>query len=289
MTLKLKITSLTLLFSAFIFAQDLENSLLWEISNPENNQTSYLYGTMHLGCNVELSDEIKNVFQEVDLLLLEIDITNPNMASEIKNQMFMKDGKTLLDLISEEEYYILSNYVNPRLAPQGINLEVMKNVKPVLLSTMLMQNLIECESKGSFDMELARLAQEIGIEIQGLETIERQMKVFEQIPEEQQIEMLLKSAREDGVSDKEQLNAMMDAYRSNDLNTLQMLAKEDQGMFIEFEDELITKRNMSWIPLLKKYITGYQVMIGVGALHLVGEQGVINLLREEGFEVKPVR
>lgn len=289
MNLKLKISSIALLFTAFFFGQEVENALLWEITNKENKQTSFLFGTMHVGCNVELNDEIRVAFEQADILLLEIDLTNPEMAVEMRKHMFMRDGKTLLDLISEDEYQLLSNYINPRLAPQGINLEVMKNVKPILLSTMLMQSLMDCDNPGSFDMQLARLAQEMSIEVMGLETIEQQMDVFNKIPEKKQAQMLLESAKDEGKKDQLQLQSMMDAYQAQNLNALQQLAKEDTSGFIEFEEEILINRNKNWIPLIQKYMTEHSVVIGVGALHLVGEQGLLNLLKNEGFEVSPVR
>lgn len=289
MSLKLKMFSLFCLLSTFVFAQDLENSLLWEVINKDNNQTSYLYATMNIGCNSKLNEEIEGFFEQIDLLLLETAPTSQNHARDKKSQMFMNNKKTLLDLMSEEEYYLLANYVNPRLASQGVNLELVNNVQPAIIATMLTENLVECTSSISHELQLTTIAQGMDVEVLGIESFKEQMKLFSEVPEAKIVKALLDAAEDDGAKNRHILTEMMEAYQIKDLNRLKLLANENQEAFFEFNDQLIIQKNEKWVPQFIKYLTEYRVMIAVNALQFAGEKGIINLLREEGFEVNPVK
>jgi uncharacterized protein YbaP (TraB family) len=80
---------------------------------------------------------------------------------------------------------------------------------------------------------------------------------------------------------------MLEAYLKQDLTALQTLAKESDD-FAGIEEELLTKRNAAWIPLVKEQAAKSPTFFAVGALHLVGEKGLISQLRTAGFKVEPV-
>ncbi|MFO7702070.1 MAG: TraB/GumN family protein [Psychroflexus maritimus] len=285
MNIKFKITSLFILLGSILFAQNLENSLLWKIEDPQQEKTSYLFGTMHAGCELELGNQLKETLMNSELLLLEINLNDPGVNQEMASQMFMGKGRNLGDLMSKEDYDLVLNFLHPRLAKQGLDLEFIKKIKPIYLSVMLIPSLFDCDQVTAYDLLLAKFAQQIGIDQAGLETVEDQLRVFESIPLKKQAQMLVGSARDDGKSDQKQMLAMAHAYQERDLNRLSEIANEDKGLFIEYEDEILIKRNKNWIPIIKKQMTEYNTFIGVGAMHLVGEQGLINLLRKEGYEV----
>ena len=80
---------------------------------------------------------------------------------------------------------------------------------------------------------------------------------------------------------------MLDAYLKQDLDALQAMAKESED-FAGMEEELLTKRNAAWIPLVKEQAAKASTFFAVGALHLVGEKGLITELRNAGFTVQAV-
>lgn len=288
MNIKFKITSLFILLGSILFAQNLENSLLWKIEDPQQEKTSYLFGTMHAGCELELGNQLKETLMNSELLLLEINLIDPGVNQEMASQMFMGKDRNLGNLMSKEDYDLVLNFLHPRLAKQGLDLEFIKKIKPIYLSVMLIPSLFDCDQVTAYDLLLAKFAQQIGIDQAGLETVEDQLRVFESIPLKKQAQMLVISARDDGKSDQKQMLAMAHAYQERDLNRLSEIANEDKGLFIEYEDEILIKRNKNWIPIIKKQMTEYSTFIGVGAMHLVGEQGLINLLRKEGYEVTAI-
>ncbi len=288
MNLNIKFTVILLAISNLLLAQEIENALLWKVEN-DNQKVSYIYGTMHAGCDIELDSELQRAAEMAEFIILEIDLNDPNLAIEMMKHMYMKDEQKLMDFITEEEFKTLSEYINPRIANRGMSLDMLQNMKPILLSSMLIPSMLECEVMDAYDEKLASIAQKKGINVIGLESVEEQMQVFDRIPIEKQVSTLLESAKDQGEKDLKQLQDMINAYQNNDLKTLENIANEDHGIFIEYENDLLIKRNLNWMPALKKYLSQHQVLIGVGALHLVGEKGLINLLREEGFTVTPIK
>jgi uncharacterized protein YbaP (TraB family) len=127
--------------------------------------------------------------------------------------------------------------------------------------------------------------------IRGLETMSYQAGVLDSIPYKLQAEQLVSYI--DGVNkgdDKEdqQLKEMFDAYKKQDLQKLEaMMVETDAGM-AGFTDIMLYHRNQNWVRKLKTLLTDKALLIAVGAGHLPGEKGVINLLRKEGYKVTPV-
>ena len=76
-------------------------------------------------------------------------------------------------------------------------------------------------------------------------------------------------------------------YNAEDLEGLQKITAA-QGLEADFQENLVDQRNRNWIPLIEKITAEAPTFIGVGALHLPGEQGVINLLRKQGYTVEAV-
>ena len=105
---------LSLLICAFlsitaINEQQLENSTLWKISGNGLEKPSYLFGTIHITCDASLDDDIKKALDETTQLVLELDMDDPTMQSKMMGGMYMKDGKTLKDYVSEEEFIAIDS------------------------------------------------------------------------------------------------------------------------------------------------------------------------------------
>ncbi|RYG41774.1 MAG: hypothetical protein EOO01_24415, partial [Chitinophagaceae bacterium] len=87
-------------------AQALEKSLLWKISGNGLPKPSYIYGTVHAACEVSLEPGTNNAIGQTDRLYLELDMDDPNMQSTLMAGMNMKDGKTMQQLVSPEDFTI---------------------------------------------------------------------------------------------------------------------------------------------------------------------------------------
>ncbi len=264
------------------------NSLLWEISGKDLKTPSYLYGTIHIIPKKDfiLTDLLKNRFAQTEQLTLEIDMDNIFSIFGALGEMFMDDGVTLKDLLTEEEYAQLDEHFDQK----GIgSLEEMDNMKPILLSAMMSEGTMgEKEDMTSYEMELMQMAKKRRMPVQGLETAKFQMSVLDSIPYEEQAKMLIKSL-EDEQSGEAVYDEMVEMYKNQDLDALHLaVAAESEGVK-NFDHALLYIRNHNWIPVIEKMAMAKPTFFAVGAAHLPGENGVIELLRKAGYQVIPQR
>lgn len=280
-------TFLTLaLFSLLsIKAQELENSTLWKIEGNGLENPSYLFGTIHITCDATLDDDVKNALGVTSQLVLEIDMDDPNMMAQMMGGMYMKDGKTIQDLVSEEEFKIIDAML---IKGAGMSLTTVQTMKPFFIISMLYPKLLDCPMQ-SFEQELVEITKAQNEEIFGLETIAAQMQVFEDIPYEDQVADLIRTAKDDLAYDKATFSKMLELYRDEDITAmLGMMDDENNVSVSKHQDKLLNDRNKNWISKIIEYAKDQPTFFGVGAGHLAGEFGVINLLREAGYEVSAI-
>ena len=263
----------------------LENSLLWKISGNGLEKSSYLYGTIHLTCNYKLSEKMAMALAETDQVALEIDMDDPNMQAKMMKGMMMNDGQTMKGLLSEEDYQQLGVFFKDNT---GMNLEMFNTIKPFAVSAMLISKLVPCDPPASYETEFIKIAKEQEEEVLGLESIEYQMSVFDSIPYKEQLDDLVKMAKEGLEESKIEFDKLNVLYDNEDIEGLMQLMLETEDMTSEFADELLTKRNQNWIPVIETMSKKTSTFYGVGAMHLAGDQGVIRLLRKAGFTVEAV-
>ncbi len=263
----------------------LENSLLWKISGNGLEKPSYLYGTIHMTCNYKLSDKMAKAFAETDRVTLEVDMDDPTLQAKMMKGMMMKDGKTIKGILSEDDYKILSSFFKENV---GMNLEMLNSMKPFAVSAMLISKMVPCATPGSYEVEFMKIAKEQKEEVEGLETIESQMAIFDSIPYKDQLDDLVKMAKEGLAESKSEFEKLTLLYEKEDINGLMKMMTETEGMTRNFKEQLLDKRNQNWIPVIAKKSKEKATFYGVGAMHLAGDQGVIKLLRKAGFTVKAV-
>jgi uncharacterized protein len=132
-----------------------------------------------------------------------------------------------------------------------------------------------------------KLAKENKKEIQGLETMAFQAAVFDSIPYAQQAKELLKTI--DSLDAyKRYFDTMVRVYKKQELKEIQNLFTKNEFGMEENQDILLDKRNKNWVKQLKEIMKKESIFIAVGAGHLVGEMGLIELLRKEGYTVRPI-
>ncbi len=265
-------------------APKLENSLLWKISGKDITKPSYLYGTIHLTCDYKYTEKLRKAFDETERLVLEIDMTDPKLQANMMKLLFMKDGKTIKGLMNDEDYKKLSEFFKEQV---GVDLKMFNTMKPFAITATLTSKMAVCDNGTAYETEFMKVAKEQKEDVIGLETIEDQMSVFDQIPYEEQLKSLVEMATSGMEESKESFEEMTKYYNAEDLEGLLSVMTE-QGLEADFQENLVDQRNRNWIPLIEKIAAEAPAFIGVGALHLPGEQGVINLLRKQGYTVEPV-
>ncbi|MEZ5041638.1 MAG: TraB/GumN family protein [Saprospiraceae bacterium] len=276
---------------------DEEKSLLWQISGLELQTPSFLFGTIHMINKADffLPDGLKDALAGSDKITFEINMEEMNNFSAlmpVMMKMFMADGKTLKDLYTEEEYTIVQEHFNKI----GLPLAFLNRIKPMFLSMMASEdamNMQNSQKEGeivSYEMELMKIAQTQKKAIDGLETAEFQMSLFDSIPYEAQAQMLMASIQTDSEeSEGNQMEEMVKMYKAQDIQGMQRMVKGDKDGISEYEELLLLSRNRNWIPVMEKMMAAKPTFFAVGAGHLGGEEGVIALLRKVGYTVVPVK
>ncbi|MCB0526667.1 MAG: TraB/GumN family protein [Lewinellaceae bacterium] len=271
-----------------------EKSVVWKISGNKLKKPSYLYGTIHMipksefempGVIREALDRSKRVTFEIDMK----EMTNFRTQFGLLTKAFMPGGKTLKDLLNEDDY----QFVKSKISQNGFPSSMMERIKPLFLSTLFSGDESgiggNMGSMTSVEMELFKSAKNRRLETAGLETASYQMSVFDSIPLDVQAKMLvdgLRSTDEDSTGGEGQLDELLQLYKDQDINAMQtMVADEGSGM-ADYEDVFLKRRNQNWIEPMSNMMREKPTIFAVGAGHLGGPDGVIALLRKEGFRVE---
>jgi uncharacterized protein YbaP (TraB family) len=262
-----------------------ENALLWEVSGKGLATPSFVYGTIHVICKEDFlfSATLKEKFTNARNVYLELDMDDPGMMMKMASAMMMKD-KTLKDLMSAEDYDFLSAYVKDSL---GMPMMLFNRMKPITLISLLTTRNLPCAAPESYEQTMVNMAKQQNKDLKGLETIEAQLGVFDKIPDSLEVKMILDMIRKKP-EQKDQFQNMVNAYKNEDL---QRLAKEmsESPELKGFEEYLLGNRNRNWIPVMESAMKEGSCLFAVGAGHLPGKDGVITLLRQAGYTVRPVK
>jgi len=266
------------------------NTLLWQISGNGLQRPSYLFGTIHLICSGDavLSDSLKNAIQSSDAVYFEVDMDNLFEMLGVVRKMKMRDDTTLADLLDKEDYARVKKYFENKgtLLPFSI----LETYKPLLAASMLMETGTECSAPEAMEEVIMKEAKSYSKNVKGLETMSYQMSIFDTIPYKMQAMQLVKYVddADKGQTDNKEYDKLMQAYKDQDLSKLEELTKSTDMGISNFTDILLYNRNHNWVEKLKTILPDKSIVIAVGAGHLPGEKGVINLLRKAGYTVKPI-
>lgn len=263
-----------------------DNTLLWEVSGKGLKNSSYIFGTFHLMCSndIQFSEQLKTAVANSDVIYLEMDMDDPSVMLGGLMLLNMKDGKTLQDLYTAAEYEKVSSFFKDTLhMPMGF----LQRTKPFFLAAMLYPKMMPCKNVSGVEQELMKLAKIHKKEIKGLETMEFQAAVFDSIPYEKQAKELLKSI-DSLVSYQKYFDTMIAVYKTQRLMEIEDLFKNAEFGMEDNQDLLLNDRNKNWVKQLNTIMKNESVFAGVGAGHLVGKEGLISLLRKEGYTLKPL-
>jgi uncharacterized protein YbaP (TraB family) len=280
------IAALTAIISAAP-GQSFDTGLLWKVSGEDLEKSSYLFGTFHLLCpeQMVLGDNVSEALGSCDRLVLELDFDDPRVLVTAQQGMVLPEGTTARDYLSDEEYDLVSGFFSDVL---GYPFEPVSVVKPFFLASLVTVYFLGCQPE-SLEMKLSGMAQHAGMEVRGLETVAEQLKMIDDIPLEDQKEMLLECLEDADVME-EMTARLVNTYLEGDLPGLQDIIDEFMSdRYASLNEDLLLSRNRAWIPVVESMIIESSSFIAVGAGHLPGEGGLISLLRKSGLRVEPVK
>ena len=274
-------------------------TLLWKIEGGDIKSPSYIFGTIHLipADMYFFPEEFEKCLSETKELVLEIDMSNPIMlALELFSAAQMRGDTTLVDLYTEEEYDVVKTYflenidaIMPDMGAMGFSM--MQSWKPLLLSSMLYDASMEEEATAmtSYEMEIVALAEKKKLGLGGLESVAFQASIFDSIPYKTQADLLLESIK--GLGDSTEIESyddLFESYVSQDLNKMTAVMESQMTELDEYMDIMLSGRNHNWIPIIEEKIKNQSTFFAVGAGHLGGQEGVLNLLYKKGYSITPI-
>lgn len=276
--------SLFVIGSAFgSLAQD-ANSLLWKISGKELSKPSYLFGTIHMLPEDKyfFTEKMQAALNESETLALEAELDIP-LAEQLKmaTAMIMPDGKSWKDYMTEDEYTALTAAFVDSLGLKAKKLDKYSKIRPIYISGLILTDLLG--KVKMYEQELSSMAKKDKKPIIGLETLQEQMDIVSGVSMEDQMEDLKKNT----AGMLRGYNELLSAYLSQDLKELEKSASEDES-FEDLETKLLTERNDRWVKAIEEQVAKNPTFFAVGAMHLVGEKGLIEQLKAAGYTLEAV-
>lgn len=270
--------------------------LFWRIER-QGRASSFLFGTMHAtdARATDLPPLLRRALSGVDTVIVEsLDSLDPKRSAralaESQAYMLYADGRGLAQRLSAGRRAALER----ALAGAGIQLEQAGAMKPWMLALALSVPACETARRAEekyVDAVLADLARRQGKRLVGLESMAEQLSSFDAIDERLQIEFLISAARL-APRMNDIFVTMTDLYlegRIGRLKALSIVLAEQTGVSRAANDafnrQLIELRNERMFTRALPIVEKGPVLIGVGALHLPGESGLVERFREAGFTV----
>jgi len=259
---------------------------MWRATGVTN--TVYLLGSIHLlrPEDLPLPSVMDAAYDDAEVLIMELDMDD--LGSDV-TQLFAKkgmlqDGATLRQVMGERDF------ARAAAAAETIDIpiELLAHSEPWLAAVtveMMMFYRIGFNPMLGVEMQMVSRAARDGKPIEGLETAEEQTAFLDGLSIETQREMLLQTL-EEGAKIDESIDEIIHAWRNGDIAALESGLLQDMAKNEELNEALVNSRNRRWAAEISGLLDDDDdYLIIVGALHLVGEQGVPRLLARDGVEI----
>ena len=258
-----------------------KNSLLYKITGNGLKKPSYLLGTMHMisGKDFYLREKVLKAMNKCSIYYMEVDLGSAQQVQSMGQKLpVITDISEGLSISEKED---LDHLLQKQF---GLSLEEARQQPPVTLISRMATDVIDSDDVRMVEVELLKIAQEKDLKTAGLETALQQLKIAQKVFTGKEILRQLNSADAYKVA----FGKMVKAYRSENLQELAMLVTDEKFMSKKAFNILVINRNKRWAKAMPLLIESQNAFIAVGAGHLPGEQGLLQLLIEKGYAVNPV-
>ncbi|MBL8148872.1 MAG: TraB/GumN family protein [Blastocatellia bacterium] len=265
-----------------------KKNFLWRVKSKKN--TVYILGSIHaLKKEVyPLNEHIEKAFEDSQKLVVEVEL-NDKAISEVQKYVLAKgvytDGKTLQQSVSAETYELFKK----KTADLGMNEQTLGPLKPWMIAlTLFSLKTVKtgASPQDGIDFYFMQKAKEKNKPIIGLETVEFQMSRFADLSAEDQEKYLLSTLKSLDSLDS-YLTTIVNHWLSGDLTKMESFITESFQQDPVLYNLLLKERNLNWIPKIEQYLQEEgNYMVVVGAAHLVGKDGVLELLKKRGYSIE---
>jgi len=259
-----------------------ENALLWKIDGNGLKSASYLFGTVHMICeeNFVMPKKVLSAMEQTEQSYLEINMAAPDFAQQA--QKYMKSDKPLSAEMSKGDYAYVDSLVKVKL---NYKLSDLGDIKPAIVMAFLMQKSFACKVL-SFEEEIINVSKAAGKGVDGLSTVEEQFSFLDKIFEAKDMGNYLRTYTDTEI--QKVTKVITDAYLKEDLETIDRLMLDFSSTNPEGYNQLLPVRNQLWVARMPAIMQTNSTFFGIGCGHLSGKEGLVNLLRQKGYQVTPV-
>jgi uncharacterized protein len=283
------LTALGLLCSLRVLPA-LAGGLVWAIQAP--HCTVYLAGSVHLlpAQDATLPSALERAYADSRRLVMELDLAKVD-AQAISDYMqqhgTLGQGENLRSVVGAERYA----RVSAAAAPLGLPTQVIDTQAPWLVGLELAEleyTHLGLDPQSGVEEQLVRRAQADGKPTSGLETLPEELGGIATLSPADQLRLLDQSL-DDLKDSPAEMREILSAWRKGDAGRLAKLLAREYDDFPNLYRTLVRERNVRWLPGIRQLLEGTEnTLVVVGTLHLVGDGGLLELLRKDGFDPKPV-
>ena len=245
----------------------------------------YLLGTMHSEDPrvTGLLRQFAPLIEQVEVVMIEL-VPDAVALLAVAAATLLPPGQSLRELIGDQRFEAVADIA----APRGMPIAVLDRLRPWAAAVTL--GMPAAESGRFLDMEIYLKALQLQRRVVGLETVAEQLAVFDAMPSEVQL-LLLEEVVKNAAQMPKQLEELTSAFLAGNLDSLDRVARAQYGSApVEigqwFDDVLIGERNARMLARLAPLLQQQRVLIAVGAMHLVGDTGLIAGLRRLGYRLE---
>ena len=284
------VASFVLLLSLPVFADTLNNdpsdkTFMWKVKNGE--ATVYLLGSIHAlkGDAYPLPPAIEEAFDESEVAVFEIDLDDMTKAAiKMMSAGSFEQGRTLEEAVGPETWSEFETHV----AGLGFNASLYQGMKPWMAALTVAA--FELTKHGylaatGLDTYFSQRADETGKKCLALESVEFQVGLFADLSPQDSL-AFLRYTLEDLDAMIPEMERLYGDWRVGNVEAVEEALLEGFEEFPDLSKKMVSDRNHAWMPQIEELLSGdREAIVVVGSAHLVGEEGVVNLLREKGYIV----
>lgn len=265
-------------------------SILYRVEGARG-ATVYMLGSIHLlsADAYPLPQPVQAAYADAERVYFETSLDSlMARQQEMAMRGMYQGGKTLRSELPADLYAKVEAAV-PALAGLGLSMPVLDRMEPWLVAMMFQA--VEWQKAGltpehGVDMHFSGRAKQDGKPVGGLEPVELQLGLFDGMTPDEQAAFLRQSL-EDAPQTAEQMRQVVAAWRVGDAARIDAIMNESMDESPALYARMLTDRNAAWVPQIEHLLRGSDdVLVVVGAAHLVGEQSVVEMLRRRGYTVE---
>ncbi len=272
--------------------------ILYKVSGNGAKGDSYIMGTHHLA-PISILDSIEgfnSAITNVDAVYGEIEqseMSSPATQQKTLSIAMAPNDSTISKIFIKEQYDSIDNVIKKYSGGQA-SLNMLEPMKPAIVTQQLallmnMQAIPGFNPMQQLDTQVQAIGLQAGKEVNGFETIDFQLNLLFGKSISEQAQDLLETIRKESELASYSVE-LYQAYMNQEIEKLyELMCNPEMGMDSEEEKEMVIDRNENWVKQLQSILPTKSVMVCVGAGHLPGEKGLLNLLRQAGYTITPVK